>query len=308
MAVPILLIMGACLMLGLAIAAGTRPNPARRRLVRLADGSRAPRPSMDDQGLLSEEAPDWLLRMFRVILGASPTKEKSNPARLRQRLIEAGYRRPSAVTLFMGGRLTFAIGLPLLLLLVPLAWQLTQIQSLSLIGLATGVGYVLPSYWVDKSRKSRRRAIERSLPDALDLMVVCVQAGLGILASLDRVVQNLRESHAVLCAEFELSIYEIRAGKSVADGLRGLADRTGASEMSALVAMLVQTERFGTSIADTLRVHADSLRSRRMQRAEELANKAPLKMLFPTTLIFAATLVVTIGPAVVQITSFFTRQ
>ena len=143
------------------------------------------------------------------------------------------------------------------------------------------------------------------MPDALDLMVVCVQAGLGIIASLDRVVRDMSRQHPTLCAELQLALHEIRAGKSTADGLRALAERTGVSELRALVAMLVQTERFGTSISDTLRVHADSLRSRRMLRAEEAANKAPLKMLFPTTLIFFASLIVTIGPAVAEIAAFF---
>ena len=146
------------------------------------------------------------------------------------------------------------------------------------------------------------------MPDALDLMVVCVQAGLGIIASLDRVVRDMSRQHPTLCGELQLALHEIRAGKSTADGLRALAERTGVSELRALVAMLVQTERFGTSISDTLRVHADSLRSRRMLRAEEAANKAPLKMLFPTTLIFFASLIVTIGPAVAQIAEFFAER
>jgi tight adherence protein C len=129
-----------------------------------------------------------------------------------------------------------------------------------------------------------------------------------MIAGLDRVVRDLAPTHPVLSSELELTIYEIRAGKSTVDGLRGLVDRTGVSDVSALVAVLVQTERFGTNVSDALRVHADALRTRRMQRAEELANKAPLKMLFPTTFIFFATLVVSLGPAMVKILKFFAEH
>jgi tight adherence protein C len=122
-----------------------------------------------------------------------------------------------------------------------------------------------------------------------------------VVAGLQRVARELVRASPVLCSELGLSIHEIRAGKTSAESLRGLGRRTGVSELNALAAMLIQTERFGTSVADTLRVHADALRSRRMQRAEELANKAPLKMLFPTVLIFMASLIVTMGPAMGQI-------
>ncbi len=300
-----LLILACCTTLGLAIASMQRRRPTRQRLLRLRDGTRAVRPASEGPGLLAEDVPAWILRFLRPLAGRSGDQAERGPDQLRRRMIESGYRRPSAPVVFMGGRIALAIALPLLALLVPGTWHFEEFQLVAVLAVATGAGYLAPSHLVDRRRKARQRAIELGLPDALDLMVVCVQAGLGILASIDRVVKDLPGTHPVLCAEFELSLYEIRAGKSTVAGLRGLAERTGVSEVSTLVAMLVQTERFGTSVADTLRVHADALRTRRMQRAEELANKAPLMMLFPTTLIFAATLVVTIGPAVLEITSFF---
>jgi tight adherence protein C len=254
---------------------------------------------------VAETTPAWMLRVLGLLAPKPSASNAGQHDRLRKRLIEAGYRRASAATVYMGGRVVLGVGLPLLLLVVLGAVRLQHQQLVALILLATGLGYVFPSYWVDRRRKARQLAIEHGLPDALDLMVVCVQAGLGIVASLDRVIRELPRAQPVLCAEFELTIYEIRAGKSTTDGLRNLAERTGVSDVSALVAMLAQTERFGTSISDTLRVHADSLRSRRMLRAEEMANKAPLKMLFPTTLIFFATFVVTIGPAMTKILMFF---
>jgi tight adherence protein C len=164
---------------------------------------------------------------------------------------------------------------------------------------------VAPSYWLDRARSKRQMSIILGLPDALDLMVVCVEAGLGINASLARVAREFHRSNPILSAEFELVTLEIRAGKSSTDALRALSERTGVSEVASLVAMLVQTERFGTSVADTLRVHADSLRVQRLLRAEEQAGKAPLKMMFPTLIIFIATLIVTIGPGLMQMFSFF---
>jgi tight adherence protein C len=157
----------------------------------------------------------------------------------------------------MGGRIALAIATPLLVMLVPGLWGLHNLQLVALLLVTTGFGYLFPSYWVDRRRAHRQLAIEHGLPDALDLMVVCVQAGLGIVASLNRVVRDLARTHPILSAELELTIYEIRAGKSTTDGLRALAERTGVDELSTFVAMLVQTERFGTSVADTLRVHAE---------------------------------------------------
>ncbi len=298
------LIVAASAALVLAILSLGRPSRSRRKLIRLADGTRVPRPSSEPASLLGESLPAWLLRGLGLLSSVTrPSSER--PDQLRRRLIQAGYRRASALTVFMGGRVALAVATPLLVMLAPGIWRLDQLQLAAVLLVTTALGYLFPSFWVDRRRSGRQLAIENGLPDALDLMVVCVQAGLGIVASLDRVIRNLARTHPILTAEFELTIYEIRAGKSTAEGLRGLAERTGVSEISALVAMLVQTERFGTSIADTLRAHADSLRSRRMQRAEEMANKAPLKMLFPTTLIFFATLVVSLGPAMVKIITFF---
>jgi tight adherence protein C len=138
-------------------------------------------------------------------------------------------------------------------------------------------------------------------------MVVCVEAGLGINASLKRVAEDFRTTHPILSAEFELANFETRAGKSTTDALRALGDRTGVQEVSSLVAMLIQTERFGTGLADTLRVHADGMRLRRLQSAEEQANKAPLKMLFPTVLIFVAMLIIIVGPGFLQIAEYFRK-
>jgi tight adherence protein C len=199
----------------------------------------------------------------------------------------------------------FALLLPMLVLLTPAAWQLEQLQIAAALVLATGIGLIAPSYWLDQQIKQRQKNLRLALPDALDLMVVCVEAGLGINASLKRVAEDFRTTHPILSSEFELANFETRAGKSTTDALRGLADRTGVTDVSSLVAMLIQTERFGTGLADTLRVHADGMRLRRLQNAEEQANKAPLKMLLPTVFIFVAMLVIVVGPGALQMSNYF---
>ena len=226
---------------------------------------------------------------------------------IRRKLIHAGYRREQAVTVFMGSRIVLALLLPVLLLFTPFLWNLTQMQLVAALCGASFLGFSLPGYFVARRTRARQKEMINGLPDALDLMVVCVEAGLGINASLARVAQEFSSARPILAAEFELVTLEIRAGKSSTDALRSLSARTGVSEVSSLVAMLVQTERFGTSLADTLRVHADAMRVQRLQRAEEQANKAPIKMLFPTVLIFCATLMVTVGPGIIALVDFFTE-
>lgn len=288
---------------GLAGAAIAWRRPAQRRLARLADGSRSPVTHGESEGLLADQRPGMIERVLAPLAGRSADAGRVGP--LRQRLVQAGFRRESAPAIYMGSRVALALTLPSVVLTLPLALTLTSVQLAVLVMMAAGLGMVGPSWWVDRRRAARMLEIELGLPDALDLMVVCVEAGLGINASLSRVAKEFALSHPTLAAEFELATLETRAGKSTAESLRALAERTGVSEISTLVAMLIQTERFGTNLADTLRVHADAMRVQRLQRAEEMAAKAPLKMLFPTVLIFVATLLVTIGPGMLQLTQFF---
>lgn len=296
-----------------AVAYGAYTLTSRRdvkeRLARLADGSRVtlPRETGGSGGLLNDEQ-GFFSRFLaplagRAIQGAAPSMSTA-----RQRLLEAGYRRESHVAVYLGCRIGLALALPFVLLFSSAMWNLDELQVIVMLGGAVAVGYIAPSYWLDKVRKARQDSMIRGLPDALDLMVVCVEAGLGITASLARVAREFARNNPVLSAEFELATLEIRAGKSSTAALRSLAQRTGVGEVGSLVAMLVQTERFGTSLADALRVHAEAMRVQRMQRAEEQAAKAPLKMLFPTLVIFIATLIVTLGPGLLQLFSFFTEK
>jgi len=165
-----------------------------------------------------------------------------------------------------------------------------------LLVVASAFFYVLPSIVLDSRIRARQHAVTRTLPDALDLMVVCVEAGYGINQSIAQVAQEFCTKCPIVSREFDLVVQETRAGKSTTEALRALADRTGVPDISSLVALLVQTERFGTSLANALRVHADAMRIVRMQRAEERAQKAMLKLILPSTMIFAALLLVFITP------------
>lgn len=286
----------------------SEPSVERKRLVRLADGSSTPIPKFDDdETILSKEPDAWWVKTLIAIGGKRGGSEEDQKKPVRADLIHAGYRRESAAALFQGARIVLAIGIPALLLVTPLSWSLPENKFIVLLLAAAGVGYVLPGWWVSRKAKARQHAMVIGLPDALDLMVVCVEAGLGVNAALARIAQEFSRSNPTTSAEFEMVNLETRAGKSTTDALRGLAERTGVSEIGSLVSMLIQTERFGTSLADTLRVHADAMRTQRLQRAEELAGKAPLKMMFPMVLIFIATMMISIGPGMLELSDFFSR-
>lgn len=285
-------------------------SKARRRLTRLADGTSANvemgQGDAADASALADSSTFFGRLLGRLAGSGSRDVEQANRTRLR--LIRAGHRQSSALASYQGSRIVCALALPIVLISV---WPMLDIDEMRLAVLAccsAALGLVIPSMIIDRQANARRAAVIRGLPDALDLMVVCVEAGLGIGACLSRIAMEFAKSNPILSAEFELVTLESRAGKTNAAALRGLAHRTGASEVSSLVAMLVQTERFGTSLADTLRVHSDDLRVQRLQRAEELAAKIPLKMLFPTVIIFVASMIVTIGPGMMQLMNFFGEQ
>ena len=163
------------------------------------------------------------------------------------------------------------------------------------------LGYLLPGMALARMAKRRQHRIRLSLPDALDLLVVSVEAGLGLDQAMQRVGEELAFAHPELSDELRLINLELRAGKARSEALRNLAERTGVDDLSSLVAMLIQTDKFGTSVAQSLRVHSETLRTKRRQRAEEAAAKTGVKMVFPLVFcIFPAIWVVTIGPAAIK--------
>jgi tight adherence protein C len=217
-------------------------------------------------------------------------------SRARGWLIQAGYREPQHVTIYVGSRMLMAF---LAMVIVVAIWQF---QSLLLLVAAGAFGFFLPRFALKRMIKKRQRLIELGLPDGLDLTVICVEAGLSLDQALMRVGDELRYAHPELSAELHLVNLEMRAGKPRTEALHNLISRTGVDDIRALVTTLIQTDRFGTSIAQALRVHSDSLRTERRQRAEEAAAKTTIKMVVPLALfILPSILVVTIGPALIQL-------
>lgn len=229
-------------------------------------------------------------------LGNAVPHRPDEMGKLQLRLVRAGFRTHDAVIVFFGLR----IGLALLLFGV-LGSPIFMRPNLAFALAAAGVGYLLPSMALGRLERRRQHRIRMGLPDGLDLLVVSVEAGLGLDQAIQRVGEEIAFAHRELSDELRLVNLELRAGKGRTDALRALADRTGVDDLASLVAMLVQTDRFGTSVAQSLRVHAETMRTKRRQRAEEAAAKTGVKMVFPLVFcIFPAIWVVTIGPAAIK--------
>ena len=236
-----------------------------------------------------------LIGLFRRV-GEKMPRSPKEMGTLRLRLVQAGFRRDEALTIFFGIRVLFAVAL-FLLLASPILIRPNLLMALG--GLA--LGYVLPAMVLARLAKRRAHRIRLSLADALDLLVVSVEAGLGLDQALTRVGTELAFAHPELASELKLINLELRAGKARAEALRNLADRTGVDDLSSLVTMLIQTDKFGTSVAQSLRVYSETLRTKRRQRAEEAAAKTGVKMVFPLVLcIFPSIWIITIGPAAIK--------
>ena len=231
-------------------------------------------------------------------------KGEGELSHLRKTFFKAGYRGENAPIIFFGIKTLMAILLAIGFSLVKLFILVTMapLPTMFFIILFALVGFYLPNLWIQIRISSRREKIQKGLPDALDLMVVCVEAGLGLDAAINRVGEEMKFSNKVLSEEFKILNLELRAGKQRRDALRDLASRTDLEDLNSLTTMLIQTEKFGTSIGQALRVHADSMRTKRYQRAEEIAQKMPVKLIFPLILfIFPSLLIVILGPAFISI-------
>lgn len=222
----------------------------------------------------------------------------------RRLLVTAGYRSRKAPVFFIGSKLLLAVVLVVLFAMVPvklLGFPSTTTLLFYYVCLAA-CGYYAPSVWLNRMIAVRQDTLQRAIPDALDLMVVCVEAGLGLDQAIARVGEEVSQAHPVLGEELNILSQELRSGLQRQAALRNLAHRTDLEEVRNLVALLIQTDRFGTSIGQALRVHADSMRTTRRLKAEELAAKLPVKLLFPLMFfIFPSMFVVTVGPACIKI-------
>jgi len=243
-------------------------------------------------------------RLYKTVgaFSASLPLSEQTMSKYRKMLIQAGFRRPSALAVFFGAKVVLGASFFLLLLIVTLSVRHEPRLALIIGILGFIVGLILPNVWLTEKLKKRQLDIFHSLPDVLDLMTVCVEAGLGMDASIIKISEEKQFAKHVLAQEFRTLSQEIRAGKPRAEALRDLGDRTGVDDIRALVALLIQTEKLGASLARSLRVHSDTLRTKRRQLAEEAAAKTTIKLIFPLAFfIFPALLVVLLGPAVIKI-------
>ena len=275
------------------------PDKFRRRVASIENEARGV-PAGETQNLWLEHA----VKVSRPLARLAQPSEGWENSPMRLRFINAGWRNQSTPYFFFGAKTLLALILPLLCMLFGGERLLSSGTSLVMLALLLSacIGYYLPNMLLNHQIEVRQRDIFDSFPDALDLLTICVEAGLGLEAALNRVAEEIHLKSQVLGQEFQLMILELRAGFSKERALRNLALRTGVEDIDLLVAMLIQSDRFGTSMGESLRIHADNLRTKRHQRAEEAAAKISLKLLFPLIfMIFPTLMLILVGPAAMQI-------
>jgi tight adherence protein C len=262
------------------------------RLSRLLNAA----PPVEETGFAQrqrERVRDTLASIGQVVPAATGNQSKGQL--LMQR---AGYRNPNVLLALRG----MQVLLPACAVGLVFVTGIYHSNPFFIFLLAAVLGYVIPDFWLTWRVRARQHRLRLALPDGLDLLVICVEAGLGLDQALMRVSEELQVAHPELSDELQLVNLEMRVGKTRLDALRELGRRTGIEDIKALVAMLIQTERFGTSVAQSLRVHSDDLRVKRRQRAEELAAKTTVKMVPPLVFfIFPALMVVILGPAIIAL-------
>ena len=252
-------------------------------------------------------------KKWQTFLAGWGSKLQMKPTDLRsyrETITAAGFRTNS-VYVFLGSKLILAVALPATYLILFALPQGKMTSNLSILIAVAGAifGYLLPTFWLTRRSDNRKQEIFHSLPDVIDLLTVCVEAGLSLDAALIKTVDNSQHNKNPLIKEINTVILEIRAGKLRSEALKGLAERTMVDDIKSFVSMLVQTEKFGTSLGRTLRTYSDSLRIKRKQLAEERAAKTAIKMLFPLTFcVFPALLVVMLAPAFFRIMAMFKKM
>lgn len=299
----LVLVFVAVLVMALVILLQLGPRQLQSRLKQLEQSEVSG--TLTQSGKVPESK--WTSRVLKL---AEPFSRLSLPkegwenSALRQRFMHAGYNFSNAPQMFFAAKTLLALTLPFLTVLY-FAVSSTELKGnliLVLAVLGSALGYFTPNVFLERRISQRQREIFESIPDALDLTTVCVEAGLGLDAALARVGEEIRFRSPVLGDEFHLVNLELRAGGTRERALRNLAHRTGVEEIETLVALLVQSDRFGTSVAESLRVHSETMRSKRKLLAEEAAAKIPLKLLFPLIFfVFPSLLVVLLGPAFISI-------
>ncbi|MEW6327509.1 MAG: type II secretion system F family protein [Thermodesulfobacteriota bacterium] len=281
----------------------------RRRLKDMMErvksgGEAATAEELPKEEAFAGRAEKYLQDLFEAIGRKMAPGDEEKLSRLQRRLVIAGYRRINTPLFFRGAKV-FSAGLffaAFSLFQTAMAGETAWPQAILLSLLGAAFGFYLPDLWLKVKIVRRKEKIVHGLPDALDLLVICVEAGLGVDAAIDRVEKEIGLANPVLGEEFRLIGLELRAGAGRARALKNLAIRTDLEEVSSLAALLVQSERFGLGIAQALRVHSDSMRAKRYQKAEEIAGKLPVKLLFPLILfIFPIIFIILAGPGVIRI-------
>ncbi len=241
--------------------------------------------------------------------GARLEESRGDATAVRQFLVQAGYRHPQAVSIYWGARLLLAGGLAAGGVMLASITAARPQQVLLWLVASAILGWIGPSFHVGRRRRHRIMELQQALADTLDLLVVCVEAGLGLNQALVRVAGEIRHVSQVMSDEFHLVNLEIRAGVERAEALRNLAERTAVDDLRALTSVLIQTDRFGTSVATALRTQSDTLRVKRRQRAEEAAAKTTIKIVLPLAFcVFPAIFAVILGPAMIQLLRFFAEM
>jgi tight adherence protein C len=281
---------------------GRPASPAERRLRELAHPQRRAGSGVSQEGVFKIR---WLTPAVKLMLPAEEWKR----SRLQLRLVRAGYHSPGAMHAFVATKILMAIALPAVMLSVLLATGVTPVGqgrlTVLVLALSALAGFYLPHLLLIRKAAERRRLFIEGFPDALDMLVVCVEAGLGLDGAIQRVGQEMLRTNATLANEINMMSLELRAGKSREEALKSLSDRLDIDDVRSLTAILIQAERFGTSIARALQEHAEDMRVRRIQRARERAAKLPVKLIFPVVLfILPALFLVVLGPALVRIAQF----
>jgi tight adherence protein C len=235
-------------------------------------------------------------------LGSRVPSSDTEVANLKMDLIRAGFRSENALPVFYGLRIIATLMMLFFCIMLEAKMPPNAVMKMGLMASGVGAGWVLPRFVLEKKVAKRQEILRLSLPDALDLMVVSIEAGLGLDQAIQHVAKELAPSHPQLSEEMQLVTLEMRAGKRRSDALRNFAERTGEAEFRKLVAILVQNDRFGTSMGESLRTHSDFMRTRRRQDAEERAGKVGVKLVFPIFFfILPSMLVVAAGPGLLQV-------
>lgn len=273
----------------------TQRAPARRRLEQTRPGQSV---LLENQALT--DAPSPFAKRMSTFVPRSP-KEVT---RLRKRMMRAGYQDLSAVAVYSLAQVI----LPIVFGLLPLIWM-PLTRAWYVMALGAFLGYLLPGLILDRMIRKRQKLIQNGLPDMLDLLIVCLEAGSSLDQGILKSSDELELAYPALAEEFRMLLTETRAGKPRLEAFRNLAARTGVDDIRSLVAMLVQTDRFGTSVSQALRTHAEVSRTKRRQRAEERAAKIGVKLVFPLVfLLFPAFFTVTLGPAIIRFIRVFFGQ